>query len=81
MRHPRAGAWGLCTLALWPENVKDLAEIPDNIKDRLEIIPVKWFDRVLEIALERMPQPTAPKLDVVEPLPVVAEPKPALIKH
>jgi ATP-dependent Lon protease len=73
---------GIKTVLIPEENVKDLAEIPDNIKERLEILPVKWFDRVLEIALERMPQPAAPKLDVVEPLPaVVAEPKPALIKH
>lgn len=37
--------------------MKDLAEIPDNVKNRLEIVPVKWIDRVLEIALERQPQP------------------------
>jgi ATP-dependent Lon protease len=73
---------GIKTVLIPEENVKDLAEIPDNIKERLEILPVKWFDRVMEIALERMPQPAVPKLDVVEPLPaVVAEPKPALIKH
>ena len=46
------------------ENVKDLAEIPDNVKNELEIIPVKWIDEVLEHALERMP----------EPLPDVAQP-------
>ena len=39
------------------ENVKDLAEIPDNVKNELEIIPVKWIDEVLEHALERMPEP------------------------
>jgi ATP-dependent Lon protease len=39
------------------ENVKDLAEIPDNVKNRLEILPVKWIDRVLELALERQPEP------------------------
>ena len=45
-------------LALIPEeNVKDLADIPDNIKNSLEIVPVKWIDRVLELALERMPEP------------------------
>ena len=38
------------------ENVRDLAEIPDNIKNKLEIIPVKWIDQVLELALERLPQ-------------------------
>ena len=39
------------------QNVKDLAEIPENVKNRLEIIPVKWIDKVLEIALERQPVP------------------------
>jgi len=41
------------------ENVKDLTEIPDNIKNKLEIVPVKWIDQVLEHALERMPEPLA----------------------
>ncbi|GAB4176965.1 MAG: endopeptidase La [Rhodocyclaceae bacterium] len=49
-------------VALIPEeNVKDLAEIPDNIKNGLEIIPVKWIDKVLELALERKPEPAAEK--------------------
>jgi len=39
------------------ENVKDLVEIPDNIKNRLEIVPVKWIDQVLDVALERKPEP------------------------
>jgi ATP-dependent Lon protease len=39
------------------ENVKDLAEMPPDLKDRIEIIPVKWFDQVLEHALERPPVP------------------------
>ena len=39
------------------QNVKDLAEIPDNVKNRLEIIPVRWIDKVLDIALERKPVP------------------------
>ncbi|PLX75700.1 MAG: endopeptidase La [Azoarcus sp.] len=44
--------------ALIPEeNVKDLVEIPDNIKNAIEIIPVKWIDQVLELALERNPTP------------------------
>ncbi len=48
---------GIRTVLIPEENVKDLAEIPDNVKNRLEIMPVKWIDRVLEIALERQPQP------------------------
>lgn len=47
-----------------------LLRIPDNIKSKLEIIPVKWIDRVLELALERLPQPLAD--DAVSP--VVAPP-------
>jgi len=44
-------------LALIPEeNVKDLIEIPDNVKNAIEIVPVRWIDKVLELALERMPQ-------------------------
>src|SRR5206468_2982449 len=45
------------TVMIPEENVKDLVEIPDNIKNRLEIVPVKWIDKVLEIALERQPEP------------------------
>ena len=39
------------------ENEKDLIEIPDNVKSNLQIHSVKWIDEVLEIALERMPEP------------------------
>jgi ATP-dependent Lon protease len=45
------------TVLIPEENVKDLAEIPDNVKNRLEIVPVKWIDKVLEVALERHPVP------------------------
>ena len=48
---------GIKTVLIPEENVKDLAEIPDNVKNRLEIVPVKWIDKVLEIALERQPTP------------------------
>jgi len=47
---------GIKTVLIPEENVKDLAEIPDNVKNRLDIVPVKWIDRVLEVALERAPQ-------------------------
>jgi ATP-dependent Lon protease len=39
------------------ENVKDLAEIPDNVKNKLDIHPVKWVDEVLTTALESKPEP------------------------
>jgi len=50
---------GLRKALIPQENVKDLTEIPDNIKNKLEIVPVKWIDQVLEHALERMPEPLA----------------------
>jgi ATP-dependent Lon protease len=44
-------------LALIPEeNVKDLIDIPDNVKNAIEIVPVRWIDKVLELALERNPE-------------------------
>ena len=48
---------GIKTVLIPEENVKDLQEIPENVKNGLEIVPVKWVDKVLEIALERMPTP------------------------
>jgi len=43
-------------LALIPEeNLKDLIDIPDNVKNSIEIVPVRWIDQVLEMALEKMP--------------------------
>ena len=47
---------GIKTVLIPQENVKDLAESPDNIKNYLEIVPVKWIDQVLEAALERLPE-------------------------
>ena len=41
------------------DNTKDLADIPQNIKDSLEIKPVKWIDEVLQVALKHMPAPIA----------------------
>lgn len=48
---------GIKTVLIPEENVKDLQEIPENVKSGLEIIPVKWIDKVLEVALERKPVP------------------------
>jgi len=55
---------GIKKVLIPEENVKDLAEIPDNIKGRLEIVPVKWIDKVLEIALERHPKPLPEPVEV-----------------
>ena len=60
---------GIKTALIPEENVKDLAEIPDNIKNRIEIIPVRWIDRALELALERQPESLP---DVVPGVPVAA---------
>ncbi|NMG63403.1 endopeptidase La [Azoarcus indigens] len=57
---------GIRTALIPEENVKDLADIPDNIKNALEIVPVKWIDRVLELALERKPEPLPEKEAEVE---------------
>jgi len=59
---------GIKTVLIPEENVKDLVEIPDNIKNKLEIVPVKWIDKVLEIALERQPEPI-PEHDAAAPIP------------
>ena len=48
---------GIKTVLIPKDNVKDLAEIPDNVKEGLELIPVSNVMDVLEIALERMPEP------------------------
>ena len=66
---------GIHTVLIPEENAKDLQDIPANVKDGLEIIPVKWIDKVLELALERMPTPL-PEEEAVAPaaapLPVTA---------
>jgi ATP-dependent Lon protease len=64
------------------ENVKDLAEIPDNIKNRLEIHPVRWIEQVLDMALERKPEPL-PEQEEVREIPAQVEEKPAALitKH
>jgi len=76
---------GIHTVLIPEENVKDLAEIPDTIKNRIEIVPVRWIDKVFELALERMPQPLpepAPEAPVAALPPAKAEGEAAtLIKH
>ncbi len=48
---------GIKTVLIPEENAKDLQEIPENVKNHLEIVPVKWIDQVLELSLESAPQP------------------------
>jgi ATP-dependent Lon protease len=73
---------GIKTVMIPDENVKDLVEIPDNVKNKLEIIPVKWIDKVLEIALERHPVPL-PELVAAAALPPAEEKpgSPVAVKH
>ncbi|MDI6750789.1 MAG: endopeptidase La [Rhodocyclaceae bacterium] len=75
---------GIRTVLIPEENVKDLAEIPDTIKNRIEIVPVRWIDKVFELALERMPQPlpeaTAETPAALPPAEVKADAA-GLIKH
>ncbi|SVB25597.1 uncharacterized protein METZ01_LOCUS178451, partial [marine metagenome] len=63
---------GIATVIIPEENSKDLVEIPKNIKEKLNIIPVKWIDQVLEIALESMPDltPKKPEKGTAETSPV-----------
>ncbi|MGY1408870.1 endopeptidase La [Luteimonas sp. A611] len=55
---------GITTVIIPEENRKDLADIPANVTDHIEIVPVKWIDEVLDLALERplaVAQPEAAK--------------------
>ncbi|MFC7287621.1 endopeptidase La [Herminiimonas glaciei] len=75
---------GIKTVLIPEQNVKDLAEIPDSVKNKLEIVPVRWIDKVLEIALERAPVPlTDEEVAVVDT--AVAKPAesndPNVVKH
>jgi ATP-dependent Lon protease len=48
---------GIKTVMIPEENVKDLQDIPENVKNHIEIVPVKWIDKVLEVALAGKPEP------------------------
>jgi ATP-dependent Lon protease len=61
---------GIKTVMIPEENVKDLQDIPESVKNHLEIVPVKWIDRVLEVALESLPKPLP---DEVAGAPAAAE--------
>jgi ATP-dependent Lon protease len=78
---------GIKTVLIPEENVKDLQEIPENVKNNLEIVPVKWIDKVLEVALQSAPQPL-PEEEAAKPAESGEAAKPAapgepveVIKH
>lgn len=56
---------GIKTVIIPEENAKDLQEIPENVKNGLEIVPVKWIDQVLQIALVHQPVPLPEEEPVV----------------
>ncbi len=64
---------GIKTVLIPQENVKDLTEIPDNIKNKLDIHPVKWIDQVLELALEHAPEPLQDEPEAEAPAIAVPE--------
>ena len=72
---------GIKTVLIPEENIKDLQEIPENVKNGLEIVPVKWIDKVLEISLERMPTPLPDEAPVITAATPVEVPKSEAIKH
>jgi ATP-dependent Lon protease len=64
---------GIKVVMIPEENVKDLQDIPENVKGQIEIVPVKWIDKVLEVALETMPQPLPDEEAPKEAAPAVVE--------
>jgi len=63
---------GIKTVLIPDQNLKDLTEIPDNVKNCLVIHPVKWIDEVLEYALEKMPEATVEVIPIKDPKEVEA---------
>jgi ATP-dependent Lon protease len=73
---------GIKTVLIPEDNVKDLQDIPENVKNGLEIVPVKWIDQVLDIALEAKPVPLSDEEVAAAALPAVpATVKVEAVKH
>ena len=73
---------GIKIVLIPEENTKDLVEIPDNVKNKLDIHPVKWIDQVLEMALEHKPVPLPEVAPEINPVAAVEENRStAVIKH
>jgi ATP-dependent Lon protease len=72
---------GISIVLIPEENRKDLADMPKNVKDKLDIRPVRWIDEVLQVALLHQPEPhksgeaKEPEAKTVKPK-VSAKPKP-----
>ena len=63
---PAAHRGGIKTVLIPQQNVKDLTDVPENIKNHLDIHPVQWIDDVLKLALASTPVPIASEADVHE---------------
>jgi ATP-dependent Lon protease len=74
---------GIKTVLIPEQNVKDLAEIPANVKNALEIVSVRWIDKVLDVALERKPVPIAEEETSTETATASTEKQvePRVVKH
>ena len=73
---------GIKTVLIPEDNVKDLQDIPENVKNGLEIVPVKWIDQVLDIALESKPIPLSDEEVAAATVPTVAvNAKSEAVKH
>jgi ATP-dependent Lon protease len=73
---------GIKIVLIPEENTKDLVDIPDNIKNKLDIHPVRWIEQVLKMALESVPEALPEVATVVAPIPVVEENLvSSLVKH
>jgi len=71
---------GIKTVLIPEDNVKDLQDIPENVKNDLEIVPVKWIDQVLDIALEAKPVPLSDE-EVANVTAVASTPSAEAVKH
>ena len=60
---------GIKTVLIPEQNIKDLTEISDEVKNALEIHPVRWIDEVLEFTLTKMPKSTSTKDQKSVPVP------------
>ena len=75
---------GVDTVLIPQGNVKDLVEIPKNVKDKLEIVPVKWIDEVIELSLQYLPAPNrddSPSAEKRETQPEDAKKSEAILPH